>query len=41
MNVVRELSIPTTKTLRIGNASRWQNHPLTNTIKVASRISGH
>jgi hypothetical protein len=30
---------PTTTALRIGNASRWQSHPLTNTIKVASRIS--
>ena len=30
---------PTTTALRIGNASRWQSHPLTNSIKVASRIS--
>jgi hypothetical protein len=34
MNVVRELSVATTTALRIGNASKWQNHPLTNSIKV-------
>ena len=40
MSVVGELSTTTTA-LRIGNASRWQHHPLTNSIKVASRISEH
>jgi hypothetical protein len=33
--------LPTTTALRIGNASRWQSHPLTNSIKVASRIGEH